>query len=362
MKPQIKSSLILFPVIMLLLSSCRSEEMEFIQSPNENTLQANSKITSQLQRVSMNDGSNDNIIYNANCFNIQFPVTVLVNGLEITINSDDDYDDIEDIFDEFEDDDDSVVINFPITIILSDYTEVVINTIAELDDFGDDCNDENELDDDIECIDFVYPLTASKFNKRTEVITTITINNDNEMYHFIDDFDDDDDNDDNLVTFNFPINILLLDGSELTINNFKELETAIDDYGDDCDEDDDYDYNDDDCDSCSTNQLTDILTGCPDWIIEDLERNDDDLDDLYDGYLFNFLTNGTLTATKNGNAQNGTWSTSGQENNITVTISIAGLNDIHASWKLHEIDDNETAVDLEIDDDNELKFKNNNCN
>lgn len=359
MKTQIKKTLVLSFVIMLLFSSCRTEEMEFIQSLNE--LQANSNLTTQLQRVAMNDGSKDNIIYNANCFNIQFPVTVIVNGVEITVTSEDDYDDIEDIFDEFDDDDDTIEINFPISIILSDYSEITINNLSELDDFGDDCNDENELDDDIECIDFVYPLTASKFNKRTEVITTITINNDKDMYNFIDDFDDDDD-DDNLTTFNFPIAITLFDGSQLTINNFNELETAINQYGDDCDEDDDYDYDDDDCENCSTSQLADVLTGCPDWIIEDLERNDNDLDDLYDGYLFNFLANGTLTATQNGNTQNGTWSTNGEGNNIIVTINIPGLNDLNATWKLHEIEiDDETSVDLEIDDDNKIKFKNN-CN
>ena len=121
MKTQIKKTLVLSFVIMLLFSSCRTEEMEFIQSPNE--LQANSNLTTQLQRVAMNDGSKDNIIYNANCFNIQFPVTVIVNGVEITVTSEDDYDDIEDIFDEFDDDDDTIEINFPISIILSDYSE-----------------------------------------------------------------------------------------------------------------------------------------------------------------------------------------------------------------------------------------------
>lgn len=365
MKSQIKSILLFSLAIMFLFSSCRTEEMEFIQAPTENVLQANSNLTTQLQRVSMNDGSKDNIIYNANCFNIQFPVTVIVNGVEITVTSDDDYDDIEDLFDEFDDDDDSIEINFPITIVLKDYSEIIINNISELDDFGDDCNDENEIDDDIECIDFVYPLTASIFNKRTEVITSITINNDNDLYYFIDDLDDDsDDDDDNLVSFNFPITIKLLDGTELTINNFNELESAINLYGDDCDEDDDYDYDDDDCENCTTNQLTTIITGCNDWIIEDLERNDNDLDDLYNGYLFNFLTNGTLTVTQNGTTENGSWSTNGEGNNIVVVINIPGYNNLNATWKLHEleVDDDETSIDLTIDDDNELEFKNNNCN
>ena len=44
-----------------------------------------------------------------------------------------------------------------------------INSLDELEDYADDCNDENEDDDDIECMDFVYPITASVFNSNNEL-------------------------------------------------------------------------------------------------------------------------------------------------------------------------------------------------
>lgn len=358
MKTQIKITALLTLLVLLGFTSCRTEEFESIQIAEENALQPNSVLANQLQRVAMNDGSKDNIIYNANCFNIQFPVTVTVNGIEITVNSDDDYDDIEDLFDEFDDDDDTLEINFPITIVLANHTQININSLNELEDFANTCNGENEIDDDIECLDFVYPINISIFNKTTEVITAVTINNDSELYFYIDDLDDDDD--DNLITFNFPLTLVLFDGSELSINSFNELDEALNLYGDDCDEDDDFDFNDDDCDNCSTDQLSNILTGCSDWIIDDLERNDNDLDDLYEGYVFNFLANGILTVTNSGTTENGTWSASGEGNNIVVTLNVPNLNDINATWNLHEIElDDETSIDLEIDDDNELKFKSN---
>lgn len=355
------SILFLVLALMLVTTSCRTEDDLVIETPEETTLSPNSVLASRMQNIAMNDGSIDNIVYNANCFTIQLPITVTVNSVTFTITDIGDYDDIEDIFDEFDDDDDTIEIDFPITIILSDYSEIQINSLNELEDYASDCNDENEDDDDIECLDFVYPITASVFNSSNELISTITFTSDSDLYEFIDDIDEDD-----LISFEFPISIVLFDGSELVINNFNDLEDAIDQYDDDCDEDDDYDYNDDDCDNCTPNQLESVLTGCADWYIDELERNDEDLEDNFSGYLFNFFEDNTLTVSWDDTTETGTWSASGTGNSITVTINIPGFDEINGTWNLHEIDlyddDDYAEVSLEIGDDDELEFKNNNCN
>ncbi len=347
--------------LFLTLTSCRTEDDLTIDPPTESTLQSNSALASQIQQVTMNDGSVDNIVYNANCFTIQLPLLVTINGVELTITNVNDYDDLEDILDEFDDDDDDVEIAFPITIILADYTEIQINSLDQLEDYADDCNDENEIDDDIECLDFVYPITASLFNTSNEIVATLTFTNDYDLYEFIDDIDEDD-----LVIFEFPISIAIADGTEIVINNFDALDNAIDTYGDDCDEDDDYDHDDDDCTNCTPSQLESILTACSGWYIDELERNDNDLEDNYNGYLFDFFTDNTVTVTWSGNTANGTWTISGTGNNTTVTFDIPGFDDINDTWYLDEIDndddDNETEVSFEIGDDDELEFKNDNCN
>ena len=368
MKTQIRTIYFLISFAALVLTaSCRTEDDVFIDTPSETTLLPNSVVASRMQGMAMNDGSQDNIVYNANCFTIQLPVSITVNGVEITINSISDYDTLEDILDEFDDDDDTIDIMFPITIVLADYTEIEVNSLEELDNLSDDCNGENEFDDDIECLDFVYPITASVFNTNNEVISTITLTNDNELFEFIDDIEDDD-----VVGFEFPISLVLSDGSELVVNNFDELEDVIDTYEDDCDEDDDYDYNDDDCDSCTPDQLISVLIACSDWYIDDLERNDEDLEDNFSGYLFNFFQDNTLTVSWDDTTETGTWSASGSGNNITVIINISGFDDVNDTWNLHEIDvndddddddddDNETEVSFKIGDD-ELEFKNDTCN
>lgn len=354
MKINLKNlSFLLLLLISLIFTSCRNEEVVFEQAPAEEILVPNSTVANLIRNTATNDGSNDNIIDNANCFNIQYPVTVIVNGEEIIVNNDDDLQDIEDIFDEFDDDIDELEIIFPITIILADFTPIIINSESELEDFADDCNGENEDDDDIECIDFQYPINASIFNSSNELLDTVTITNDNELYDFIDDLDEFD-----IVTIDFPITVILFDGTQQTINNLQELQNVIENAEDDCDEDDDFDFDDDDCDNCTTNELSDLLTGCSDWMIDKLERNDNDLEDLYTGYVFNFFGDGTISVDTGSSMYPGTWSANGSGNSINVTIDVPAISDINDTWILHELEmePGEGQVDLRLGDDR-LRFE-----
>ena len=355
----VKPILLLVLSALFIMTSCRTEDDLAIDPPAEETIEANSTIANLMSRTASNDGSNDNIIDNASCLSVQLPVTVTVNGIELLINDDNGYEDIEDIIDLFDDDIDSVVISYPITVILVDFSTVVVNSDSELAALVVDCVGENEDDDDIECIDFQYPITASVLDENNNLINSITINNDNDMYDFIDDLDDF-----AAATINFPVTVIYADGTTQTINTIQELENAIEAADDSCDEDDDNDYNDDDCDNCSTDLVTDILTECPNWYIDDLERNDNDLEDNYTGYFFTFNADNTVMVSWNNGAQteSGTWNASGSGNNITFDINIPGFDDINDTWNLHEVeneDNDELEVKLRIGDDDELEFKNN---
>ncbi|GJM30297.1 MAG: hypothetical protein DHS20C17_29320 [Cyclobacteriaceae bacterium] len=342
------------PLLILLVTvACREEESELIQTPLEQALARNSSVANLLQSTAMNDGSPDNIIDGASCITVELPVMVLVNGLEITVDSPDDFQVIEDIFDEFEEDDDSLTIQFPITIVLSDFTELVVNNANEFKAFTDECDQDNAEDDDIECIDIEYPISASLFNLSNELISNITLSNDRELYQFIENLTED-----IVASVNFPITVFLSDSSNVIISDLQELEQIIQNARDDCDEDDDRDFNDDDCNNCTTDQLSEILQSCPGWKVDKLERADQDLEDNYQSFSFSFFESGLLSVFNGSDSLSGEWQRSGSGNNITVSLNVPGLTDFNDNWILHEIDfdDDDQQVDLRIGDDR-LRFE-----
>ena len=348
----LKSTLLVLSII-LFLSSCRTEEIQIIDPPIQNALAANSKVANLMKSTVTKDGSDDNIIDGASCLSVKLPVTVTVNSKEITVNDEDGYEEIEDLFDLFDDDVDSIVISYPIEVILSDYTVKTVNSDEELETLAQNCKGDNEEDDDIECLDFYYPLTASVFDSNYELVLTIKVNNDEEMHELIEDLEDY-----TAVTINFPFKVILNGDTYVYINNMQELEEAIEAAKNSCDEDDDNDYNDDDCDDCSTEAVKEIFANCNEWIVEKLYINEQYLTEEFKMFVFSFTENGVIKVNNNGNISEGTWEASGSENDIKFTINIPDYPDFNAMWYLHEVkeDSGEVSIRLLLEG-NHLRFK-----
>jgi hypothetical protein len=140
-------------------------------------------------------------------------------------------------------------------------------------------------------------------------------------------------------------------------------DNSNDDSNDDSSSDDSSSDNNsnDDCNNCTISQLTDVLTACTDWYIDKLELNDSDFEDNFNGFNFNFSSDGTISVSSNGSTYSGTWTASGSGNNIKVVLTITDLGDLEATWTLHEIEleNGESKVDLRIAGDDRLRFKNN---
>lgn len=332
--------ILLFLSVFLLFNACRTEDEEIISTPPEQILTADSNAANLITRIATNDGSNDNILDNASCINIQLPVTILIDGIEISINSEEDFEIIEEIFNEFGDDIDELDFIFPITIILSDFTEIVINDISELEIFIEECPEENEEDEDIECIDFQYPITYSVFNQNNELIETVTIENDEAHYEFIDSLNDTD-----IVSINFPLTLILSNGETVTVTTIFELESAIEEAINDCDEDDDNDIDDDDCDDCDENSLLEIFDICSNgFIVDEFIQNGDNSTQQYEGFVFDFNPNGTVIVESNGVVFDGEWSASGEGNDITFEVFIDELSDFSGTWNIIEIENEDGEI------------------
>lgn len=349
MIPNIKKLLFLALFSIMLFSSCRDEYSEDISGTKEEpNLKKSSSIADLIQRTAMNDGSKDNIIDQANCFSLKLPATVIVNSTTVSINSEEDFDTVEDLLE----DDDEVQIVFPVTILLSDYTEVTILNQSEFDSFKDDCNEEDEEDDDIECLDFKYPIKIFVYDPDKDQTKVVVTHNDEEMYGLIKDLEEDSE-----ASIKFPIMVTLYDDSEVRITNLEELENTINSVKNNCDEDDDYNF-DDDCQDCSTEQLENVFLSCTKWSINKLRISNTNLEDNYSNHLFEFLNNGTITVDEGSNTYSGTWNSTGSGENITVTINIPSLPDFNGAWDLHNIEGEGSQKKIELRlNGNRLRFK-----
>jgi hypothetical protein len=331
MKSFMKSLLLLPFFALIMFTSCQDEVTE-ITDPNEaEALVADSNLTAMVSATAKFDGSKDNIIDRANCLSVNLPVTVVVNGLEIIIDSEEDYKIIEAIYNEFEDDDDRLDIVFPIVIITDNHDEITINSSSEMQEFVAKCKGENEEDDDIECIDFKYPISFSIFNPNFQIVDVISVANDRELHLFIKRVK----TAEVIASINYPVSLLYADGSDVVVNNNEELARTIEEAKDACDEDDDNDYGDDDF---TKERLDNLLMSCP-WVVYEFERNQDNLRDVYVEYVMNFKEDNVVKVRKrNGDLLTGTWTTRVTDHGALIKLEFETLVDFTLEWFVYDLE------------------------
>ncbi len=320
-----KSLLYLPLLILIMFTSCQNEDSDIINQ-QDSTISGNSTLANLISNTALNDGSLDNIIDYANCLEVVLPVTVSANGITITIQSVTDYQALETVLEAFTNDDDQVEINFPITVIFSDYTQIIINNQEELEAQIENCNGENEIDDDIECVDFQYPIAFSIYNTDFQVTEVITINNDEALYQFLETLDGP-----VLASLNFPVTLILSNGETIEVNSNQELEVALSQAENDCDEDDDYNYNDDDC---TEDAIELALKECL-WEITHYNTTDS-----FNNYYLEFNADYQFTATYNGTiVHEGNWSViQNGDGNFLIDFG-TDWQDINGAWIIDNCDD-----------------------
>ncbi|WP_299321001.1 hypothetical protein [uncultured Maribacter sp.] len=332
--------------IALSFTACQDEIEEINNGEEPTAITANSSTADLIQRTSSNDGSCDNIVDGTSCYEINFPYTVEVNGITLTIDSEEDIEQIEAIFDSVEDDENLLDIIFPITITAGDFSEITINGFDELRSLAADCKEGGE-DDDIECIDFVYPMTLFTFNVNLEQTSTVEVTSDRELRLFFKDLGDD-----NLISFDFPVTLKLSDETTIVVESNEELAIAIENAKDDCDEDDDDDYNDDDFDQ---DELNEELIECV-WFVTEFKRNDIDQTPQYVNYILNFKEDGTVSTGFNGaTVVEGTWTTTVGDDGAKLTMEFENSTDFNLEWDVYDLGDDK--IKLYSGDSNRVVMK-----
>jgi len=277
-----------FAVLFLGLSllSCQKEEEEHIDETQEETITASSPLTTLLLRTSQNPGTYDDIIDGNGCASVVLPITVVANGQQVTVNTPEDVLLILQIFNQFPNDTDTLQINFPITLELFDFTQVTVNSQVELDALAASCG-ANEVE--IGCLDIVYPISFFTYNADQQQTGTVTINNDIELYSFLQNLGPDD-----FISLDFPISVVLEDGSTTEVSSHTALQTLITDCvanggGDPID---------------ISQFEEDLTTGV--WYVAYFFDDYDETDN-YAGYEFTFALDGTAQTVKAGVITAGTW-------------------------------------------------------
>ncbi len=316
----------------LCFTSCQEERLETATPNAQETLVANTTLPQLMERISMLDGSADNFIDTANCFLVDLPVTVAINGTIIIVNNTNDYSAIIELLNQS--DGNAVAITYPITIVLSDYSEITIENQEQLQTQISNCSGPNQPDIDIECIDFQYPFSIAIFDTNFEVIETQNIINDETLFHFLATLSDG-----IVASINYPINLIETDGTVVSVNNNQELQTAIAAAENTCDEDDDNNYNDA---NCTEAFITENLTDCF-WRITNLNGN------MQLIYEFYFNTDGSFTFSTEPSSSTiyeGNWQVTTSEGNLVLNISnvVSNITSINGTWIIDECTSDELQL------------------
>ena len=278
-------TLLLFGI--MLVTSCQKEAREFIdETEEEETFTATANLANLLVRTAQNFGGIDDIIDGSDCFSLQLPVTVIANGQEVIVTSEDDYDAVAAILNQFPDDIDTVELVFPVTVIFNDFTEIVVNNQDEFDGITELC-DESGILASIGCVDIVYPVTFFRYNAANEQTDTVVIESDTQLYQFLTQLSEDE-----FISINYPLS-LVVNGETVTVTSNQELETQLEAA---------------DCTTIANIDETDFsntLTGAP-WYVS-YYFDDLDMTSTFNDYEFTFASDNTAQAATSSGITDGTW-------------------------------------------------------
>ncbi len=316
---------ILFMLVsMFTFSSCQKEEKEFIDETNtEGTISANSPLTGLIIQTTQNDGDLDDIIDGSDCFSLQLPITVIANGQEVIINDEDDIDLVEEIFDQFPNDTDTVEISFPVTVILGDFSEVEINDQEELNALIASC-EIDDIEDTIDCVQLVYPVSFFVFDSNNDQTDTVTVNNNLELFLFLTGLEEGE-----IFSVDFPI-VVIVNGESVEITSNTQLEDILD--GIDCDDD-----NNNFDEEAFVENLTEGV-----WYVTNYF---DDIDQtaLFADYEFSFDTDETTQAVNSSQTINGTWGLDSSDDDPELTLFYGTTNpfdELDDDWDIVEYNEN----------------------
>ena len=203
-------------------TSCQSEVND-VQGDNPNTNAANSTTANNLKRTSMYDGSFDDFIDGASCSSIVLPATATVNGTKVTLFSQLDYQQVISILGQFNNDQDTVVLQFPLKVKLSNYTEATVANQSEYNAILNACNSaQTSGQDAISSVNINFPITILTYNVSLVQTGSVVITSEQQLYTYMSNVSSTE-----LFSVKYPMTVTLIDGTKTTVSSDAELQSTI---------------------------------------------------------------------------------------------------------------------------------------
>lgn len=203
-------------------TSCQSEVNE-IDGQNPNTNAANSTATTNFKRTAMFDGSADDMLDGTSCSSIVLPAIATVNGIRVSLFTQLDYQQVLTIFGQFNNDQDTVILQFPLRVKTSNYTEVVVNSQSEYNAIVNGCTAaQSSGQSAISSVKITFPMTILTYNTSFQQTGSVVITSNQQLYTYMSNISSTE-----LFSVKYPITVTAIDGSKTTLTGDAEFQAAI---------------------------------------------------------------------------------------------------------------------------------------
>lgn len=293
-----------------MLSACQKEYVETEEPDRSTSITAEDNIAELIKNIVLKDGSFDNIIDKCSEVSINYPYSVTIDGKNINVETPEDIQDIVLNYFTYRDD---IKINYPVTVSYSDYKQKELSGAQQLEQIKQKHNG-NLKDADIECIDFVYPIEISLYDKVRHKADVVVARNDSDMHKVFKNIDD------LIVELNYPIEVKTSAKRRKKIEDNEKLEVEIE-------EEVEKNENKDECDKI---ELGDedyphekVLTNNKWKVLVYLDKGNECT--LFSSYIFNFNEDKTIQVDINTGTEtiNGTWEITVQDTKKILSLEIA---------------------------------------
>lgn len=216
----------------LLVLGCMENYREVSYPSEDEVVEEGSLMESHLIQTVLLDGSEDNILDNASCLSVVYPVQAYLNDELFRLESSADLELFEVEYLEKITHRNQFKLVYPIEVLDPHYQLIKVYTLDQLNELANGCI-EGGQDEDFECLDFVYPIEILSYNPVYQSSNANQLIADQEFYHYLINR-----NSDELISVNYPVSFSDLSGGLHEIESNEGLINLIDQYKSECDEKD----------------------------------------------------------------------------------------------------------------------------